>query len=100
MPLSPPIHRNASGAKKHGEEYNRQATRALHTGSKRWRAIRRQVLARDMYLCKVCGRYGDEVDHIDGDDGNNDPDNLQTLCKRDHAAKTRKEQNGRAAPTT
>ena len=93
MPIAPPIHRRTATGKVHGEEYNRQAKRALHTGSKRWRRIRREVLARDLYTCRVCGKYGNEVDHIDGDDGNNDPENLQTMCKRDHAAKTRKEQN-------
>jgi 5-methylcytosine-specific restriction endonuclease McrA len=93
MPISPPTHKRKAAGKVHGEEYNRQRTRGLHTGSKRWRAIRRQVLARDLYQCRDCGKYGDEVDHIDGDSHNNTLENLQTLCKRHHAAKTRREQN-------
>jgi len=96
MPTAPPTHQHASKVKVHGEKYNRQTTRALHTGSKRWRAIRRAVLARDLYICRDCGRYGNEVDHIDGDTANNDEANLAVMCKRCHAAKTRREMDARA----
>lgn len=34
-----------------------------------------------------------EVDHIDGNHHNNDPDNLQTLCANHHALKTHLEGN-------
>lgn len=34
-----------------------------------------------------------DVDHIDGDPSNNDPDNLQTICKCCHAYKGWKEQD-------
>lgn len=91
MPIAPAVHRRTSPGKVHGQEYNRQQTRGLHTGSKRWRAIRRQVLARDLYLCQECGKFGDEVDHKDRDSANNNPENLQTLCKPCHARKTAKE---------
>lgn len=45
---------------------------------------------RDLYQCQICGEYGDEVDHIDGDASNNPPDgsNWQTACNRCHSAKT------------
>ena len=35
------------------------------------------------------GRWQLDVDHIDGNNSNNDPDNLQTLCKNCHAKKSR-----------
>ena len=74
---------------------DRQRTRAMHTGSKAWRAIRASVLMRDSYTCAECGKYGDQVDHIDGDSNHNPPDgsNWQTLCLRDHSAKTMRELN-------
>lgn len=71
----------------------RQRTRAMHTGSKAWRQLRMVILQRDLYTCATCGKYGDQVDHIDGNDSNNDPGNLQTLCLRDHSAKTMRELN-------
>ena len=73
---------------------NRQATRFLHTSSKRWRLIRERVLVRDMYLCKACGKYGNHVDHIDSNTANNHLSNLQTLCQPCHAVKTATEQAG------
>lgn len=67
----------------------------MHTGSKAWKAIRDQVLARDCFTCAECGKYGDQVDHIDGDSHNNPPDgsNWQTLCHTHHSAKTMRELN-------
>ena len=35
------------------------------------------------------GRWQLDMDHIDGNNSNNDPDNLQTLCKNCHAKKSR-----------
>lgn len=76
---------------------NRQRTREWHTGSKVWLAIRAEVLARDRYQCAACGRYGNHVDHIDGNSRHNprDGSNWQTLCHSCHSAKTSKEINGR-----
>ena len=71
----------------------RQRRRAMHTGSKAWRLLRMQILARDGCACAGCGSYGDQVDHIDGDSHNNAHDNLQTLCINCHSRKTRKEQD-------
>lgn len=58
--------------------------------------IRAEVLLRDNWTCCECGRYGNEVDHIDGDARNNPEDgsNWQTLCKSHHSAKTAREQRG------
>jgi 5-methylcytosine-specific restriction endonuclease McrA len=101
MPKAHTVHRAAKvTAKKHNPRgqgaTERQRTRAMHTGSKAWRLMRLSVLQRDGYTCAVCGRYGDQVDHIDGDSHNNDADNLQTLCLRDHSAKTMREINATA----
>lgn len=100
MPRSAPIHRPRQvKAPKHNAQgkaaRNRQQRRAMHTGSKAWRAIREMVLIRDNWTCKDCGRYGDQVDHIDGDNANNPPDgsNWQTLCHVHHSAKTMRELN-------
>jgi 5-methylcytosine-specific restriction protein A len=76
--------------------YNRQSTRFLHTNSKEWRVIRRQVLAWEA-LCRHCGAVATEVDHIDNDTSNNFLDNLQALCKPCHSSKTAQEQDGGTA---
>ena len=97
MPFAPPTHRLKKAAVQHQSKpdpekprkpYDRQATRLHHTGSKPWGWIRRQALARDLYTCASCGSYGNEVDHIDSNSWNNEPENLQTLCKPCHARKT------------
>lgn len=62
--------------------------------SARWRACRRKVLSRDRYTCKVCLRFGNEVDHVVpiADGGSAwDMANLQTLCKSCHTRKTQRE---------
>lgn len=100
MPTRPPIHRprasRAKHAPKQAPQTNRQATRALHTDSKAWRRIRERVLVRDMYQCAHCQKFGDQVDHKDGDSGHNPEDgsNWQTLCRSCHSRKTAKEQGG------
>lgn len=75
------------------EARERQQRRAMHTGSKAWRQLRMQILARDGFTCAACGCYGDQVDHRDGNSHNNDHDNLQTLCINCHSRKTRQEQD-------
>ena len=64
---------------------------------RRWRFVRRQVLARDNWECQ-CGEgdthYGNEVDHkIPLKDGGAafDLDNLETLARGCHIEKTRRE---------
>ena len=81
------------------KRYNRQATRHYNTGSKVWRAIREQVLVRDLYTCKHCKtlviRKGEaHVDHIDNNTANNKLENLQTLCIQCHGRKTQREMFG------
>lgn len=63
--------------------------------SSAWLHTRQQVLARDYHLCQRCGLKGSLVDHIipSKDDWENklNQDNLQTLCKECHKAKTKRE---------
>ncbi|MXZ29814.1 MAG: HNH endonuclease [Acidimicrobiia bacterium] len=66
-----------------------------------WRELRASVLRSDYDRCRKCGSQDElEVDHIvpiaDGGDPW-DSDNLQTLCRRCHRAKTGAEASGRAA---
>ena len=88
MPERTPEHRPILHLPKHkAKQTDRQSTRAYHTGSKGWQIIRTKILVRDMYSCVMCGHTdaSNEVDHIDGDSGNNDESNLRTLCRRCHA---------------
>lgn len=73
-------------------EYKRHSARV--TRSSRWKALRMQALDRDGWQCVQCGaRHRLEVDHIEP--VRNRPDlsfalsNLQCLCGRCHARKTR-----------
>lgn len=90
MPYAPPTHKRPTVGKRHGQvsATDRQRTRLLHTGSKRWLAIRRQVLVRDLYCCRHCGRFADVVDHVDGRADHADPERLQALCRHCHGVKT------------
>ena len=67
----------------------------VHLNARRWAAVRRSVFERDGWRCRACGRPGRfECDHIVPLDRGGDPwnpDNLQTLCRSCHIAKTRGE---------
>ena len=71
----------------------------LRMPSRRWATIRREVLERDGWRCKSCGRAGRlEVDHVvpvakGGEKF--DPDNCQALCRRCHFRKTAGERKQR-----
>lgn len=102
MPKRPPkFNPTAQIVKRHvPKEADRQARRALNTGSTRWQAIRKQVLARDAYRCQACGRLvmGKEahVDHMDNDAHLEvSIDRLWVLCAPCHSRKTWAEQHGR-----
>lgn len=92
MPTLPPKHsRPRAKAERHGQVKDRQANRALNTSSREWRYIRACVLLEERYTCRACGKFGDQVDHIDGKAQHRDDyrrENLQTLCHRCHSAKT------------
>lgn len=101
MPVRAPVHRAAAPmTRRHQPQYQRQAKRALHTGSKAWRTLRALVLAEDP-LCQECRKQSPmritpatDVDHIDGDATNNARSNLQGLCRPCHSAKTAAEDGG------
>ena len=61
----------------------------------RWARARRETFIRDGYRCRSCGGPGRlECDHVKPLDKGGDPyalDNLQTLCRGCHIAKTRGE---------
>lgn len=66
-----------------------------------WDKLRKVVLRRDMWLCQECSRHGrttpaKDVDHIKrkADGGTDQLDNLQSLCRPCHIAKTRAENQG------
>ena len=42
--------------------------------------LKRKILKRDDHICKVCGRLGNSVHHIDYNKKTSDPSNLITLC--------------------
>ena len=58
-----------------------------------WDLRRREILERDGYRCRECGRPGRlEVDHVVPlkAGGSDDHDNLRALCKDCHLARHRK----------
>jgi 5-methylcytosine-specific restriction endonuclease McrA len=67
-----------------------------------WRDGTRPAHLRYEPLCRECKvQHGwlipaTEVDHIDGDNTNDDPSNLQSLCKPCHSRKTVEEQGALA----
>ena len=68
----------------------------LHTklNGKKWAKIRQRVLNRDNWRCQQCGRYGNQVDHIQPlqkGGAEYDLENLQVLCRGYHIEKTRME---------
>lgn len=57
------------------------------------------LVSRDGEFCATCGKAGLSetlvVDHIDNNNANNDPDNLQLLCR---SCNTKKNPRGKAKP--
>ena len=63
--------------------------------------LRKRILARDFGLCVPCRSEGivtaaTQVDHIvqKADEGNDDPNNLQSICEACHKTKTARESQG------
>lgn len=48
-----------------------------------WRTLRAAILARDRYVCQLCGQPANEVDHIIRvvDGGQDHAGNLRALCR-------------------
>lgn len=71
-------------------------------GTRRWARTRREVFDRDGHRCQSCGRAGKlEADHIEPLHLGGDPwafENLQSLCRSCHIAKTRAERPPRVVP--
>ena len=59
---------------------------------KRWRQLRKIVLARDRHTCVRCGKPGNEIDHVKRAEEHEAlfyvAHNLQTLCRTCHQKKT------------
>ena len=65
----------------------------------RWKRVRRQAIERDGYRCRKCGRASGrfEVDHvvpISAGGAAYELDNLQSLCRPCHFAKTTVDRGG------
>jgi 5-methylcytosine-specific restriction endonuclease McrA len=59
-------------------------------GSKKWKDLRLAVLARDGYICYVCGAEADQVDHIyprSKGGSTFDQFNCASICRRCNLAK-------------
>lgn len=74
------------------KEYARHSKRV--TATRRWQVLRHKILERDDWQCRCCGeRRRLEIDHIKPVKTHPelafDPSNLQALCGRCHASKTR-----------
>ena len=80
-----------------GWKHDRRSRQARGYG-RAWEKARAAALTRDMHLCQPCKREGRatparEVDHITpkAKGGTEALDNLQSICKPCHAAKTERE---------
>ena len=72
-------------------------------GGRPWRRLRDSILKRDAYLCQPCARRGrltaaQQVDHRIAlcNGGTDADDNLEAICLKCHAHKTRMDQLGKA----
>lgn len=68
------------------KRYCNMHSKQLHTPQFRYRQHKKDRCARCGFVPTHTGQL--DVDHIDNNHKNNDPANLQTLCKNCHALKT------------
>lgn len=77
---------------------NADPRRTIPLNTVAWQRLRAMVLA-ERPLCAHCFERGlivpaTDVDHMDGDPGNNARSNLQSLCHACHSIKTMRERHG------
>jgi 5-methylcytosine-specific restriction endonuclease McrA len=83
------------------KDYFRHSKAIIRT--RRWKALRLEVLRRDDWKCRQCGSKRHlQVDHIEpvrnAPTKAFEPLNLQTLCRVCHSSKTRREVHGELPP--
>lgn len=61
-----------------------------------WRAVRMAQLERDPFC--HCGALAVDVDHVNGREYGDGPDNLQSLCRSHHSQKTATRDGGFGLP--
>lgn len=99
QPSEDTINRLIPGRKSNPTGRDADPRRTIPLQSSRWQKLRRWVLEREP-LCRDCDAFGvvtpaTDVDHNDGDPGNNDPDNLVPRCHECHSRKTMRERHGK-----
>lgn len=101
MPTKPPTHkpRGHRSEQQRKRDYGRArlARGERNPYNAPWPAIRRAHLAAHPLCVFHMEQFGqrvpaNEVDHIDGDPWNNNPNNHRSLCKRCHSARTARDQ--------
>lgn len=75
--------------------------RTLPLNGAAWQRLRALVITEEP-LCRHCSERGlivcaSDVDHVDGNPGNNERDNLQSLCHSCHSIKTASDHGKRVA---
>lgn len=75
--------------------------RTLPLNGATWQRLRALVITEEP-LCRHCSERGlivcaSDVDHVDGNPGNNDRSNLQSLCHSCHSIKTASDHGKRVA---
>ncbi len=110
MPKAIPLYRNlfakTKPRRRHGWDHGRRTTTSRGYGYQ-WQRLRKQILVRDSYLCQPCRRRGvlrqaTEVDHIKpkAQGGQDNEENLQSICKACHQSKTGSEQRVESGTAT
>ena len=83
------------------KQRQQETGRTLALDGAAWRRLRESVLNMEP-LCRHCKARGlivaaSEVDHINNVASDNDPDNLQALCKSCHSRKTQRDMGHKVA---